>query len=99
MEITDNERAYEKMRSDIMDIEALRKFEPFTRYFIRRLREKHAAVVARLHDDPVEKCSHEEREILRRLMKEYEDIIGMMAREETTCKATLTLAALGPLAK
>jgi len=89
MEINQEEKAKEKMRQDIIDIQALRNFEPFNRYFVRRLKEKHAEIEKRFRDDPAEKCSYEEREILRRLMKEYEDILRMMEREEVTCKSSL----------
>jgi hypothetical protein len=89
MEVDEKSLADERARQDLIDIGQLQRFEPFTRYFMRRLSEKMRAYETRFRNDPADKCSHEEREILRRIIKEYEEISVMMSREETTCKSQL----------
>lgn len=80
--------ALEIAKRDIQDIRALRESEPFRRYFIRRLNQRHDEMATKFKYD---KMSHEDREIARRLILEYEDIAQMMDRDELACRALVDI--------
>ncbi len=81
--------AFEVAKRDIDDIKRLKDFEPFRRYFIRRLEERGSEVARSFKDDPPHKVDKEEREILRRLLKEYETIFEMMDKDLANFKSLL----------
>lgn len=78
--------ARERATQDLANIAALRENEPFQNYFVRRLNERHAAAATAFKYDTL---SHEDREVQRRLVLEYEDIAKMMAKDEVECHKLL----------
>ena len=76
--MSDPVRSVELARRDLEDITGLRASESFDRYFLRRLKMKRAALDARFHSDPPEKCDKDEREVLRRLVAEYDELLSML---------------------
>jgi hypothetical protein len=87
--VSDPRQSLELARRDLGDITGLRGDEAFDRYFLRRLRMKRAAHDARFHSDPPEKCDKDEREVLRRLVAEYDELLGMMDADERACRSTI----------
>lgn len=80
----------QRAQKDLEDINTLRNSESFQRYFVRRLTERHDKLAV---DFKYEKVSHEEREVLRRLVLEYEqEIAQLMAKDELACRAVLTIS-------
>jgi succinate dehydrogenase flavin-adding protein (antitoxin of CptAB toxin-antitoxin module) len=80
----------EQASQDIEQIKRLREFAPFHSYFIRRLRMKRDAIEERFRTEPAAKCSHEEREILRRLLHEYDTaILNMLETDERSSRLLL----------
>lgn len=76
---------------DIEAIKQLRENGPFNTYFLRRLRMKHDAIEEKFKYDTPQKCDAAEREILRRLMLEYEnEILSLMDRDDAAAQSTLT---------
>lgn len=82
----------ELMRRDLGDIAELRRSEAFNRYFLRRLGEKKAAIQTSLLDHtPAELAAKDEdREVLRRINKTYEEILKMMDAEERIIHSQLS---------
>ena len=76
-------------RRDLEDIKFLRECAPFQRYFMRRIRDKQETIAERFRNDPPSKCTHEEREILRRLLNEYDDIAGMLEIDQGAARNEL----------
>jgi hypothetical protein len=74
---------------DLSDIADLRRSESFNRYFIRRLQQKHDATRKSFEDDPPEVTDKDEREVLRRLMKAYRELLGMMDADEASIRSQL----------
>lgn len=74
---------------DLNDIRELKDFEPFNRYFMRRLKTKRDDIAEQFHDDPPEKCDKEKREHLRLLLKEYNSLIDMLDADMSTTRASL----------
>ena len=66
---------------DLQDIAELGKSPAFERYWLRRMRQKRDAIKSRFEDDPPSKCDKDEREILRRILKEYDELLGMPATD------------------
>ncbi len=79
---------------DIQDIKTLRGAESFNRYFIRRLRDRQTAINTRFRNDPPAKCDDREREILRRLLLEYDELLKLLDNDERA--AGSTLGSMGP---
>ena len=71
----------ERAQQDIDDIKKLRESEAFSRYFIRRVNQRAQGHFEMFKNGTPEKVSKEEREILRRLTLEYEDLAQMMDRD------------------
>jgi hypothetical protein len=71
---------------DLGDITHLESSDPFNRYFMRRLKEKKAAIEKRFYEDPPAKVDAAEREILRRMLLEYDTLIEMTTIEKVTCR-------------
>lgn len=86
-----NKVAIEVAKRDVDDIKRLQEFEPFRRYFIRKLEARGAEVARSFKDDPPHKVDKEEREILRRILKEFETIFEMMDKDLAIYTATLPL--------
>jgi hypothetical protein len=78
-----------KAGDDLLDIAALRNSTPFTRYWLRHLTRKRDSVRDQVLNDPPEKCPPAEREILRRIMKAYDDLLEMPTQHETAARALL----------
>lgn len=81
--------AIEVARRDIDDIKRLQEFEPFRRYFIRRLEERGSEVGRKFKESPPAEVDKEEREHLRKLLLEYESILGMMEKDMAMYTSTL----------
>lgn len=84
-----HDRANHIAAQELGDIHSLKSNESFTRYYVPRLKKKQALVLAQMRDDPPEKCSHEEREIRRRIVKEYDAILRMMDEDANACDSQL----------
>lgn len=80
-------KARQQAAEDLEDIAALKRPGPFERYWLRHLRLKREAIKKAFEDDAPEKCSHEEREIRRRILKSYDELLGMMASHEVSARA------------
>ena len=74
----------------LADIEALERNENFQRYFLPRLRSKRLQVYEKFRNDPPEKCSYEEREIRRRLLDVYDEILKMMETDKAVNRSILS---------
>jgi hypothetical protein len=70
---------------DLADIAALRKEPAFERYFLRRLKVKRAQLDETFRTD--DKLTHEQREVHRKLVLEYDEILSMMAKDELGANA------------
>ncbi len=79
--MTDQEIRSEKLaRQDLTDIGVLAENEVFKRYWLRRLAEKKKKIEDSFRNDPPsEKMTKEEREILRRIIKAYDELEQLMA--------------------
>lgn len=86
---TPAEIAVEVTKRDISDILFLQECQPFNRYFMRRIREKKVAIERRFRGDPPAKCDAAEREILRRLLDEYDVIERLLDSDFEACKMTV----------
>lgn len=74
----------------LSDIDQLKNSEPFLRYFIGRMRRNRDAIEERFRTAPPKEVDKDEREILRRLIQEYdEQIIDIMPRDEAAFLRTL----------
>lgn len=80
-------KARQQAAEDLDDINALRQPGPFQRYWMRHLKLKREKMRVAFEDDVPEKCSHEEREIRRRILKSYDELLGMMAQHEASARA------------
>lgn len=76
----------ESARQDLQDIHALRNSEPFNRYFLRRLRQRHAENERNLK---YEKMSFEEREACRLNVVFIEGIVNMLTVDEAMARKVL----------
>ena len=76
-------------RRDLQDIRDLRNNQPFNRYWLRRLSTRIQILDDRFRNDDAMKCPHEEREILRRCIKELNDLSTMMDSDESNAKVSL----------
>jgi hypothetical protein len=80
----------ERATRDLEHIKQLREFTPFHAYMMRRLRMKRDVIEDRFRTDPTSKCSHEEREILRRLLMEYDnELLSLLDNDEASARRTL----------
>jgi hypothetical protein len=87
--VSDVRQSVELARRDLEDITDLRGSVSFDRYFLRRLRMKRAALDDRFHNDPPEKCDKDEREVLRRLVAEYDELLSMFDADERACRGVI----------
>ncbi len=71
-------------QEDLIDIADLKKSVPFTRYWLRHLNRKRDEARKIFEEAPPEKCSHEEREIQRRIIRAYTELLGMMDQHQAT---------------
>lgn len=70
----------------IGDIDALRNSEPFNRYWVARMNQRHDKLAI---DFKYKKVTHEEREVLRLLVLEYEELAKLMSEDEALARALL----------
>jgi hypothetical protein len=77
---------------DLQDITELAKSPAFERYWLRRIRQKRDAIKKRFEDDPPDKCDKDEREVIRRILKEYEELLRMPATDEYASQRRLEMA-------
>lgn len=84
----------ELARRDIEDIDTLRKTEAFVRYFIRRLKQRRDKAAKTQYSD--EKITVEEREKMRRIAREYDDLLEMMNQDYTVCQRMIEDHAASP---
>ena len=102
----DEERAKNfelRARRDIQDIRALREFDPFQRYFLRRLKQRREELAQAFRHDPefvVKKnekgeeyratlCTKEDREILRSRLDEVESMLKLLETDEGSARVSL----------
>ncbi len=78
----------ERATQDVEDIKSLQGATAFNRYFLRRLKQKQATWEDRFRN--TEGLTHEEREVARKIVKEYDAILSMMALDERAAHSTLT---------
>lgn len=83
-------RQRELAAMDMQDIKTLRGAECFNRYFMRRLRDKRAAIDTRFHNDPPAKCDAVGREALRQVIQEYNSLLTMLDDDERSAAGTLS---------
>jgi hypothetical protein len=81
-----NSRSRELAERDLKDIQALRDSEAFRRYFLRRLKDRMDRLNAAFRYDPL---SHEDREVHRRLVNEYDELLKLLDQDEAACRSTL----------
>lgn len=74
--------AEEVARRDVSDIRFLRENPAFNNYWLRRLKQKREIVAERFRYGPIKEVGHEEREILRRILDEYDELMQMMTKDE-----------------
>lgn len=80
-------KAAQQAAEDLEDIAGLERSHHFNRYYLRRLRAKREAVRVSFENDTPEQCSHEEREIRRRILKAYDDLLGMLAQDAASARS------------
>lgn len=81
-----NEVAHELNLRDLGDISALKRFEPFERYWMRCLRQKREAK----HEDFLHgKVTKDEREELRQQVLLLDEILAMPADHEASIRREL----------
>jgi len=78
----DRDSRRESAKRDLQDIAALRRTEAFSRYFLRRLRDKHTDAEQHFKYDEPAKCDAVQRELWRQRMLLLEEIINMSAVDE-----------------
>jgi hypothetical protein len=79
----------ERAQKDMADIAFLRQNEAFNRYWRRRMTERHDAIVAQFTRGKMKK---NEREVMRRLMLEYQDeIAARLDKDEIACQRLLAV--------
>ena len=88
-QLEESKRYSLQARRDMQDIRDLRNNQPFNRYWLRRLSARIQELDNRFRNDTAAECSHEEREILRRCIKELNDLSTMMDTEESNAKVSL----------
>lgn len=74
---------------DLDDIKFLQACEPFNRYFLRRLREKREAADRRFRGDPPSVCDAAQREALRQVVNEYDDMLRLMQTDKQASERIL----------
>lgn len=80
----------QRAQIDLQAIKGLRSADAFNHYYLRRLKEKRDKLEVRFRTEPATKINHEEREILRRIIQEYDqEIIGLMDSDEAACRSTI----------
>lgn len=85
----DSERlSKEVAEQQLESIRKLRESDAFNHYFLRRLKDKRSQLFHRFYEEDV---SPEEREILRRLCREYDIIVGLLDSDDTAAKRTLAM--------
>jgi hypothetical protein len=94
--INDPAYALEIAKQDLDDIRLLNENKEFKRYFLRRIREKKEAFETTFNES--DDISHEEREIQRRIIKEYRLLLEMMKADFETNKAAVMRAGKSPAA-
>lgn len=80
-------KARQQAAEDLEDIAFLKREGPFQRYWLRHLRLKREAMRVSFENDPPLTCTHEEREIRRRILKSYDELLGMMALHEASARS------------
>lgn len=85
----ETERVRSQASEDLMDIASLKKDGPFNRYWMRQLAAKREQMLRRYVEEDSDKCPHEEREILRRLIKFCDELNRMPAEHEASARKVL----------
>lgn len=85
----EDEKVRRQAAEDLSDISELQRSQGFNRYWLRRLRQKRDAVDRQMKYDPPEKCSKDEREVLRRISLAYEELLALPANDEGAAKRLL----------
>lgn len=78
----------ERARRDIEDIGVLRKTEAFSRYWLRRLKQKRDDTEKSFKFAPVAECTPARREELRQLLLVFEELLGMMEADDSAARTT-----------
>lgn len=89
MPVTNNEAMdgrREAARRDVQDIRALTGHEAFNRYYLRRIRQKHAEIEKAFKYDDM---PPDQREALRQKLLFIEEILKMPAKDEAVALSEL----------
>ncbi len=79
-------RSLDLAQRDLADIQKLREFEPFTRYWVRRMNDRYKEINERFHHDGPQKCDDTQREALRQILEKLDELMDMMDTDERTCR-------------
>lgn len=85
----ESELARRQASEDLVDIAALKQSTAFTRYWLRQLRSRRDALLVSLVEDPPSKVDAAEREIIRRLIKQLNELEKMPAQHAASAEALL----------
>ena len=85
----EREVARNQASEDLIDIASLLKHPPFSRYFVRQLKRRRETLLNSLVNDPPSKVDAAEREIIRRLIKQLDEIDRMPAEHAASAEALL----------
>lgn len=72
----------QRAKDDLDAIKNLSEFTPFTGYFLGRLKSRRDKLEDSFRNDPPAKVDAAEREILRRLIKQLDEILTMTADDK-----------------
>ena len=79
----------ELARRDLQDIAELEKSEAFSRYFLRRLKQKHDESEKHFKYDSPDQCPMFTREEWRQRVLAYEELLEMPAKDRAGCQRIL----------
>lgn len=79
---------------DLADIRSLKESEAFQRYWLRRLKTKREAAFNKFLKD--DQMGLEERETFRQIVLCYDDLLGMMDRDDATSRREVTQVSSPP---
>jgi len=88
-EYNEADRARRQAADDLSDIHTLKSTEAFARYYLRRIAQKRDAVKTRFITAPPKDVDAAEREILRRLLESYEELLALPDRDAAIAAAFL----------
>ena len=85
----ESELARRQASEDLVDIAALRQSTTFNRYWIRQMRARREKLLHSLLNDPPSKVDSLEREVIRRLINQLDDLEKMPAQHAASAETLL----------